>query len=61
MHENHRAAVLVDEDAVLTVKTKSFFTRGQSAVVTTNTGQGSEARPGSHLIGRSTPSGFELK
>ena len=61
VHENHRAAVLVDEDCVLTVKTKSFFTLGQNAVVTTNTRQGYQARPRSYLIGRNTPSGFELE
>ena len=59
MQENHRAAVLVDEGGVLAIQAESFLTRGQCVVVTATTRQGSEARPGSHLIGRSSLSGFE--
>ena len=58
--ENHSVSVSVNEDAVFTVETKSFFTRGQRTVVATDAGQGSKTCPGSHLVRRHAALGFGL-
>ena len=60
MHENHKVIVSVNEDAVFTVETESFFTRGQRTVVATDAGQGSKTCPGSRLVRRHAVLGFGL-
>ena len=52
MLENHGVTVSDSENAVFTVETESFVTRGQKTIVATDAGQGSKTCPGSHLVRR---------
>ena len=61
MHENHRAVVFVNEGAVFTVETESFFSRGHRSLVATDAGQSFKACPRCHLVRRRAALGFGLQ
>ena len=58
--KNHSVTVSDNENAVFTVETKSYFTRGQRTIVATDAVQGSKTCPGSNLVKRKAVLGLGL-